>query len=404
MAFKDYFKIFPLAAKDENTQVIQKARAIIRQLDIKSERLVKNDIASWRTAHQMALNVENPKRATLYNIYDFTTDIDAHLTGVKQRTKLGVMQRKFKIVDAKGKENPELTKMMEAPWFYEFMSLALDANYYGNSLIQLGNVISRDGKMYFEDVELVPRRHVCPEYGVLLYDQNDEPSKGIPYRTGTYANWSIEAGDKHDLGLFLKVTPHVISKKHVQIFWDNFAERFGIPIIYATTETRNDTDRVKIENMLSQMGNMSWAYFPQGTELKLIETTKGDAFQVFDARIMRANKEISIGMSGQTMVFEDGSSLSQAEIHNQGFMEIKDGMAMNLKFLINFKLTSLLITHGFPFKGYYFEWDDAQEYTPEQMKSIEEMVLNSFEVDPTYFIDRYNIPITGKKENTGFFE
>ena len=383
--------------KDETTQLVERARQVITELNVKAARLIKDDIARWRAAHQQALNIENPKRVNLYNIYDFTTDIDTHVSGVVERTKLGVMQRKFKLTDKNGKENYDITSLFESPWFWLFMSLAMDAEYYGNSLIQLGNVVLKDGKMYFDTVELVPRAHVCPERGVILRDPSDEPNRGIPYRSGPFTAWTVEAGMPKDLGRYLKISPHVISKKHVQIFWDNFAERFGIPIIYATTQTRNDADRVKVENMLSNFGNNTWGFFPAGVELKLIETAKGDAFKVFDERIIRANKEISIGLAGQTMAFEEGSSRAQGEVHERGFEEIKTAFATRLKFLINFQLLPKMLTHGFPVQGYTFEWDDSAEYTPEQMKAIEEMLLANYEIDPQYFIDKYNITITGVK-------
>jgi hypothetical protein len=383
--------------KSDNTQLVERARQIITELEVKTARLVKNDIAQWRAAHQQALNVENPKRTNLYNIYDFTTDIDTHVSGVVERTKLGVMQRKFKLTDKNGKENYEMTSLFETPWFWQFMDIALDAEYYGHSLVQLGNVIQQDGKWRLDTVELVPRSNVCPEFGVVLRDSSDEPNRGIPYRSGPFALWTVEAGTPKGLGRFLKVSSHVISKKHVQIFWDNFAERFGIPIIYATTETRNDADRVKVENMLSHFGNNTWGFFPGGVKLTLLETAKGDAFKVFDERIIRANKEISIGLAGQTMAFEDGASRAQGEVHERGFEEIKTAFATRLKFLINFQLLPKLIRHGFPLQGYSFEWDDSAEYTPEQMQTIEQMLLNNYEIDPKYFIDKYNILITGVK-------
>ena len=34
------------------------------------------------------------------------------------------------------------------------------------------------------------------------------------------------------------------------------------------------------------------------------------------------------------------------------------------------------------------------------MKAIEQMILDNFEVDGQYFIDKYNIPIIGKKQFT----
>jgi hypothetical protein len=48
-------------------------------------------------------------------------------------------------------------------------------------------------------------------------------------------------------------------------------------------------------------------------------------------------------------------------------------------------------------QGHTFEWDDSAEYTPEQMQDIEQMLLNNYEIDPQYFIDKYNITITGVK-------
>ena len=384
-------------------QILERSATIIKELDVQSKQLTHQDISKWRMAHQMALNVENPKRIQLYNIYDDTTSLDTHLSGVVERTKQGIMQRKFKLVDKSGKENEDTTALLETPWFMNFLSLALDAEYYGHSLIEFGDVIQHSGVPAFADVVLVPRRHVCPEYGVILRNQSDTPNQGTPYRTGPYACWTVEAGKPADLGLFLKVTPHVISKKHVQIFWDNFAERFGIPLIYATTETRNDSDRAKIENMLSRMGNNAWAYFPQGTKLELLETSKGDAFKVFDNRILRANDEISIGLAGQTMSFTNGSSRSQAEVHERGFDEIKEAMATRIKFLCNYRLLPFMKMHGFPVEGYWFEWDNSREYTTDEMRQIEAMLLQYYEIEPEYFTDRYNVRITGVKGDNTFF-
>lgn len=388
--------------KDTAAQTIEKAIMVINELEVKSRQLSHQDISRWRMAHQMAVDVENPKRAELYKIYDFTTNIDTHITGVVKRTKLGVLQRKFKLVDSTGKEDSEATALFKTPWFLKFMSLALDAEYYGHSLIQFGDIVRFNGKPSFSGISLIPRRHVCPEYGVILKNQTDEPRLGRSYKEWPYSEWVIEAGEPDDLGLFLKVTPHVISKKHVQIFWDNFAERFGIPLIYATTETRNNADRVKIEDMLKHMGNNAWAYFPQGTQLNLLETGKGDAFEVFDRRILRANDEISTGLAGQTMSFSDGSSRSQAEVHERGFEEIKEAMAENLHFLCNYSLLPFMIMHGFPLQGRKFMWDNSYELTPAETREVERMLLQYYQIDPKYFDEKYNIPIEGAR-NDGFF-
>ncbi|MDR0509631.1 MAG: DUF935 domain-containing protein [Rikenellaceae bacterium] len=392
------------AKQDETQKIIEKARQIIGQLAINTEQLAKNDIASWRAAHQMALNVENPRRLNLYKIYDFTTDIDAYVSGIVERIKYGIMQRRFKITDGKGNEDEVASAIFRMPWFWSLMSLFVDTGMQGNSLVQLGDMINTGQALGFSDVQLIPRRHVMPEFGVILPNQSDDVSRGIPYRQGPYAAWLVEMGDAHGLGKYLKITPHVISKKYAQIFWDNFAERFGVPIIYATTNTRDASEHVKIQDMLSGFGNNTWGLFGEGTKLELLETNTGDAFRVYDQRIIRANKEISIGLAGQTMAFDDGSSLSQAQVHDEGFQDVKDALAVGLKFLINFQLIPKMIALGFPLKDRCFEWDDSYEYTPTEMRHVEQMLLDRYKIDPKYFASKYNIPITGEREDGSFFE
>lgn len=389
------------ATKTDNERVLEKARRVITELKPQSEQLTKKDIAAWRKAHQMALNIDNPRRTDLYNIYDFTVDLDSQVTGVTRRIKFGVGRRKFRMVDIKtGEENLEMSNLLEAPWFKKSIGLFVDAYHYGHSLIQFGDLMESP-QIMFNGVELVPRRHVCPEYGVLLPQTGDEPKKkGIPYREGLLADWCLECGDPYELGLFLKVAPAAISKKHVLIFWDNFAEKFGLPIIYGTSSSSNNSDLVKMEDMLRNMGNSAWGLFPEGTVLQMIETAKGDAFQVFDKRVELADKQISTTLAGQTMAFIDGSSRSQAEVHEDGFNELKDTYADEFKDWVNIKLLPFCIKHGFPFVGYRFEWDDTKQYTPEQLRQVIEMLLNAgYEIPDEYITEMYNIPILGRKQS-----
>lgn len=387
-------------ANTENERILEKARRVVAELKPQSEQLTKKDIAAWRKAHQMALNINNPRRMDLYNIYDFTVDLDSQVTGVTRRIKFGVGRRKFRMIDIKtGNEDIEKSNLLEAPWFKKSMRLYIDSYHYGHSLIQFGDLMQTP-QLMFNGVELIPRRHVCPEYGVLLPQAGDEPKKkGIPYREGDLANWCLECGEPYDLGLYLKVAPAAISKKHVLIFWDNFAEKFGLPIIYGTSSSSNNSDLIKMEDMLRNMGNSAWGLFPEGTELKLIETAKGDAFQVFDKRVELADKQISTSLGGQTMAFIDGSSRSQAEVHEGGFDELKDSYADEFKDWVNTRLLPFCIKHGFPFTGYRFEWDESRQYTPEQLRQVIEMLLNAgYEIPDEYITETYNIPILGRKQ------
>ena len=148
-----------------------------------------------------------------------------------------------------------------------------------------------------------------------------------------------------------------------------------------------------MEKMMSDMGTEGWGIFQEGTEIEVVESSKGDAFNVYDKRIDRANSELSKLIIGQTMTIEDGSSLSQSETHLEVFQNLVEADCDMLRDIINNQLIPHMIKHGFPLQGIHFDWDYSVDYTPEQQKAYEELVLNNYEVDPKYFIEKYNMPV-----------
>ncbi len=134
------------------------------------------------------------------------------------------------------------------------------------------------------------------------------------------------------------------------------------------------------------------------TEIQFVESGKGDAFNVYDKRIDRSNSEISKLVIGQTMTIEDGSSLSQSQTHLQVFMNLVESDRDMLRDIINNQLIPLMVMHGFPVKGLRFEWDDAVDYTPEQQVAYETMIADRYEVKPSYFADKYGMPV-GERRN-----
>lgn len=375
-------------------QSITKSKLLVEIKQV-ADNLTKRDISSWRRAWQMAINPENPKRAALLDVY---TDVmvDLHLVGCIQQRGDMVLNRAFKIVDKDGKEKPEITELFESPWFKKFLELSLESNYYGYSLIQFGDVI-RDGAIRFDSVELVPRKHVIQEFGVIVREVGDEPNKGYNYLDGDLAKWCIGVGDRKNLGLLQKVAPQSLSKKNMLAYWDTFGELFGMPVRIAKTASRDPNDKASIEKMMQMMGAAAWGLFPEGTEVDIKETTRGDAFNVYDKRVERCNSEISKGILGQTMTTDNGGSLAQSEVHLKILKNITDKDADFLRDLINWRLMPFMEMHGFPVKDLRFNWDDSVDWTPEQQLQIEQMLLGQYDIDPKYFVEKYNIPVTGAK-------
>ena len=394
------------------TRMVQFAKSrqgikLTAQLMQQTDSLTKKDIETWRQAWQMAIAIDNPKRGVLYGIY---TDclVDLHLSGCIGQRKGKTLQKDFLLVGTDGKKNEHITNLFKKEWFLDFIDLALDSRFWGHSLIQLGDIVKDEYGLRFNGVELVPRKHVCPEYGVVLREPSDDPKNGISYREGDFANWCIEVGKPRDLGLLLKCAPACISKKNMLAFWDMFGEIFGAPMRVARTNTQDAKERIRIEQSLDKMGAAFWALFPEGTDIEIKESSRGDAYNVYDKRVDRCNSELSKGVLMQTMTIDSGSSLSQSETHLEIFEDVIAADARFIAYVVNDKLLPLMIKHGFPVKGLSFEWDNAATFSPAEQRELERVLLEYYEIDPLYFIDKYNVQITGvrkaKTQPDAFFE
>ena len=285
----------------------------VMELQRTTDSLTRKDIGDWRTAWQMAINADNPNRQRLYDVYR-DVEVDLHLSGCIQQREGFVLARSFKLVNEKGDEDEQAVDYFNKSWFKQLMKYALDANYWGHSLIELGELMTDTNNMlYYNGVKLIPRKHVIPEYSRVVKQLGDEWQSGINYHEPPFVDWLIEVGQPDALGLYLKAATQTIPKKNALAFWDTFAEIFGMPMRIARTTTRDDKELSKMEKMMADMGTEGWGIFQQGTDIEVVESTKGDSFNVYDRRIDRANSELSKLIIGQT----NEPSRTALHYHNQ---------------------------------------------------------------------------------------
>ena len=396
---RDYFsrptrsELMALARRVSSKQGVK----LSAQLQQQTDSLTKKDVADWRAANQIAIDYENPNRCRLYDIYADCI-LDAHLSGCIAQRKGKVLQKDFRLVNADGKENTEATELFQASWFLDFLDLCLDSIYWGPTLIQLGDVVRNVGHIRFDCVELVPRKHVIPEYGRLVRNPGDDWRSGIPYREGDIANWCVEVGRPRDLGLLLKCAPSCISKKNMLAYWDVFGEIFGMPMRIARANTLDDSERARLESALRDMGAAQYIVTSDGTEIEIKESSRGDAYNVYDKRVDRCNSELSKVVLNQTMTIDSGSSLSQSEVHLEIFERTTESDATMCAHVINGKLLPLMELHGFPVKGCRFQWNNATSYSPAEQREIERLVLEYYNVPQEYFMEKYGVAIDSPRQ------
>ena len=351
----------------------------------------RKDITSWRNALRQAENKETPRRVLLQNLYDDLV-LDNHLSALIQARKLKLLSQKFKLVNKKtGLEEKDKARLLHAAWFYQFLDKVLDAIFLGHTLIQFGDM--QNGE--FTEVQTVPRRHVVPERGEFLIEQYD--INGITYRGTTFMDWLIEVGDANNLGLLSKAAPNVLWKKNAQMAWSEYAEIFGMPIRIGKTTSRSQEDLDRMETMLQEMGTASYGVFQEGETIEFIESTKGDAYKVYDMLVDRCNKELSKLVLGATMVMDDGSSLSQSEVHERVTKQIVEADKRLVEGVINGQLFTLLNKHGYELGELEFVWDEREELSLAEQWTIDSGLLQSFDIEPEYFANKYHVPVKKKE-------
>ncbi len=372
---------------------------IVIDLQQATDLLAKRDLAEWRRAQQLAINVDQPNRQRLYDIYR-DVELDLHLSGCIGQLQGYIMGKSFKLTKPDGDPDPEALRYFETAWFKQLVRYILQARYWGHSLIELGDVVTReDGLKTFDGVELIPRKHVIPEYGRVTRGPGMSWESGIPYREAPYSDWLIEVGTKDDLGLYLKAATSTIPKKYALAFWDAFAEMFGLPIRIAKTSSRDQKDIDSLAKMMDQMGYKAWAVLPEESTIELKESARSDAYNVYDKRVERANSELSKLILYVTMTIEDGASLSQSQVHYKILENLIYEIADTVRDVVNDQLIPKMAKLGFPVAGLRFDWDDPVDYTPEQQKAFEEMILNNYEVDGSYFADKYGLPVGERRQD-----
>lgn len=350
----------------------------------------KQDIDSWRLALQIAEDRIKPNRLQYIKLCNEIV-LDAHIAGLITQRRNALLSCKFRLLKD-GKEDDAIKPIFESKWFNHFLSLAWESVLYGHSLIQLFDVT----EFGYNYIGIVPRENVIPEFKKVTINQGDTENS-FSYTEPGLIDWLIEAGEPTDLGLFKAAAPSFIFKKNAILWWAQYTEIFGMPIRVGKTNSRNNTDMQRMANNLKAMGTAAYGVFQEGESIEFIESTKGDAYNVYDKLIERTNSELSKLLVGQTMTTDNGSSKSQAEVHERIAQSIFESDKRMITFLVNGSLLPKMILHGFPLEGYTFEWAEQKDIGKIFDQYIQVLGAGK-EVDDQWATETFGMPISSKKD------
>ncbi|WP_447077683.1 DUF935 domain-containing protein [Shewanella algae] len=119
--------------------------------------------------------------------------------------------------------------------------------------------------------------------------------------------------------------------------WWAFAEVFGIPVRVGKYGANASADDIQtLVNAIGRIASDAGAVIPESMKIDLIETAKGNGGNTLFENMARwCDEQISKAVLGQTMTADDGSSQSQANVHNDVRIDIAKWDARQLAACIN---------------------------------------------------------------------
>lgn len=355
----------------------------------------RKDIQKWRQAIIAATHPEEPK----FNLYhDIVDDLmtDGHLQSQIEMRKSSSLNTDHQVINRKTKKvNEDITFILQQQWFYKFLDGCIDETIKGTNLAEF---ISFQGEKI--EMGFLPRRNIVPTRKKIFPDITKP--QFIDYSDPAFDPWLLQIGENFNLGIINNIIPNLIWKRNVMQAWSEFCEKFGMPLITATTNTSDSKVVDAVHEMLLNLGQASVGTFPVGTDIKFQEANRQDAYQVYSQFMQANSNEISKVLVGSTMLSDQGTNRSQTEVHERSLdNRIAQADKRKIQFIVNDQLFPLLRLQGYNIsEDDIFEWKTAEQETSltELWTITSGLLLNGYEVQQEWMSQTFNIPIEGKKK------
>lgn len=372
---------------------------------------VRHDVQLWREAVQEAEQAWYPHRVRMQRMY-MDTILNAHVQSCMVRRKNLTLLKEFKICNAEGVENEELTKLFKTKWFFEFIGHTLDSIFFGYSLISLGDV---EGDK-FPELGLIRRHNISPDrLNVTSYVYS---ISGAQFLDEPYLDWHVWVTTPTDLGiskvgygLLYKVAMYEIICRNTLGFNADAAELYGMPLRVGKTSKTDEDERALFFNAMLQMGNAGAILMDEMDTLELVESKgNGQGFKIYESLEQRCEKKISKLILGHADAMDStpgklGGGQGEESPAHQALEAIQTVDCRFVEHVVNTLLIPKMRTIGFGIGDeVHFEFKNDSER--EEMRVREDasntitadialtMKQAGLVMDAAYFEERTGIPTT----------
>jgi hypothetical protein len=316
---------------------------------------VKMEMTELVDAVDAALYRPYPRRTDLYSIYERAMT-DPHVLSQVEIAKSKVGSEAF-MVSKGGSDSDELTATLKKPWFENFLSICIDRQLFGYTLIEFGEVRDKG----FTYCKTFPRYHVEPFSRQVLLRPTDRT--GIPYGDNLEKLYLLELGEPDQLGLLQVVSREVIWKNFSRTDWSQCSEKFGMPLIWLKTAADDATELDRLELMLRNFASNGYIMTDIEDEVHIVESNKSDVYKIYEMSARFCDEQISKCINGQTGTSDEKAFVGSAEVHERILDDFHFARLRSISNTINYQLFPFITAKGLPFEGASFRFPvlDAKE-------------------------------------------
>jgi len=362
----------------------------------------RQDLFKLRLAVDTAENVLTYNRELLHDIYR-EIDKDTNLTSNFDSRKMKVKEKPFKIKKGED-EDKNLTALLEAPWFYDWIDACLDSKKWGFSLIEFGPLVNgmflpfKVGQKMFKAVTVIDRDNVKPEFGLITNRPGDVT--GISFDDPKYSKYLMFVGDfTHDTCILWRAAKYILFKDNCLGNWSEWAEVFGMDKRIGFTNSEG-TDRTNFLRAMRDLGSNSYGVFGKDDKVEYLGTQRTDAFKVYHEFVKYIDEQISKLVFGQDVVSNNTGRVVGSVGENVANM-YGDNDAKFIKSLVNTQLFPLMAELGFTgFDGCIFDWDTTEKLTLKDRAEVDAKIAKDMgkEHSDEYINNTYGTEVTKKEE------
>ncbi|WP_099465854.1 phage portal protein family protein [Parabacteroides provencensis] len=332
-----------------------------------------NDIGTWRSALRLA---DMGNRTKLYDLY---TDllIDGYLSDAIDKRIDAVTDADLAFT-INGKRADVIDDLMDTPEFELLLRDIMLSRFWG---ITVDEFDFKDGLSF----KSIPRKHIRPKTKEIAIREEDE--HGIPYAGNDLIT---QFGQDDDYGILLRAAPYVIYKRGGFGDWAQFVELFGMPQRIGKYSSMDEQSRRALIQAFEEAGSAPYLVIPKETEAEQTTLSNSGNGALYNDFRNACNEEVLITILGQTMTTQDGSSLSQSQVHMEVQEKKHRADRRFVERMLNKFFVPLLEKRGYPVSGGKFKFlDKAQEITVAETVQLADILP----IPQSYLYDKYNIPL-----------